>query len=236
MTPAALVLAGGASRRMGVDKAFMPFAGRPLIEHTIRCLRPQVSHLALNVAHEEEGSKAGRIFTAAFATPCLPDCLPGRQGPLVGILTGLYWAGEIGSEWLLCAPCDCPFLPTDLAVRLISTAIAEERPLVMAASNNRRHPTCSLLHVDLTADLQNYLNENENRKIENWTSRHQPAVVEWPVPGAVLAEGENSDLDPFVNLNTREEFLQAEARANHLLAPKNVKEKPRNVKESKTKK
>ena len=225
MTPAALVLAGGASRRMGVDKAFMPFAGRPLIEHTIRCLRPQVSHLALNIAHEEEGSKAGRIFTAAFATPCLPDCLPGRQGPLVGMLTGLYWAKEIGFDWLLCAPCDCPFLPTDLAVRLMSVAIAEARPLVMAASNNRRHPTCSLLHVDLTEDLQNYLNENENRKIENWTSRHQPAVVEWPVPGAVVAEGKKAGLDPFVNLNTREEFLQAESYVYSFQPPQKLKEK-----------
>jgi len=33
------VLAGGQSSRMGRDKALVPFAGRPLIEHALAALR-----------------------------------------------------------------------------------------------------------------------------------------------------------------------------------------------------
>ena len=40
-----IILAGGKSERMGTDKAYLPFKGKRLIEHSIDLLRPFVSEI-----------------------------------------------------------------------------------------------------------------------------------------------------------------------------------------------
>jgi molybdopterin-guanine dinucleotide biosynthesis protein A len=48
MRIAGLILAGGESRRMGTDKALVTLSGRPMIEHVIARLGPQVEALAIS--------------------------------------------------------------------------------------------------------------------------------------------------------------------------------------------
>lgn len=44
-----LLLAGGRALRMGgIDKGLIPFQGKPLIEHAINRLGPQVANLVIN--------------------------------------------------------------------------------------------------------------------------------------------------------------------------------------------
>ncbi len=44
-----LVLAGGLARRMGgIDKGLVDLGGKPMIEHVLAALRPQVGRLLIN--------------------------------------------------------------------------------------------------------------------------------------------------------------------------------------------
>ena len=80
-----IVLAGGRSSRMGKDKSLLLLAGRPLLDHVIEKLRPQLDEIVLNV----NGDPA-RV--ASFGLPIVQDRIDGHLGPLAGIHAGLAWA------------------------------------------------------------------------------------------------------------------------------------------------
>ncbi|MFZ4689683.1 MAG: molybdenum cofactor guanylyltransferase [Polymorphobacter sp.] len=99
------VLAGGASSRFGSDKALALFAGKPLIDHAIAALAPQVESLVI-VGRDWPGF--GRV-----------DDLPATGlGPLGGLCGALTHAAAHGFDAVLCVPCDTLGLPPDLAARL----------------------------------------------------------------------------------------------------------------------
>ena len=71
-----LVLAGGQGRRMGgVDKGLQLLQGRPLIQHVIDRLRPQVDSLLINANQNLERY-------AEFGCPVVSDRVGGFAGPL----------------------------------------------------------------------------------------------------------------------------------------------------------
>lgn len=104
---AGLVLAGGKSRRMGVDKCLLHLAGRPLIAHAAERLRPQVGQLALNA-----NGDPGRL--AEFGLPVIADLAYGAEGPLAGFLAGMQWARASArpAKWIATVATDTPFFPT----------------------------------------------------------------------------------------------------------------------------
>jgi molybdopterin-guanine dinucleotide biosynthesis protein A len=106
----ALVLAGGQSRRMGRDKAFLDFDGAPLIARVIARVR-QVCGEVIVVANGAEAY--GR-----FGVRVIGDAYPGK-GSLGGIFSGLQAAHE---EYALAVACDLPFLNAALLRYLISLA------------------------------------------------------------------------------------------------------------------
>jgi len=93
-----VILAGGASRRMGRNKALLELDGRPLIALVAERLRTVVDELII-VADETERY-------ARWADRCVPDVYRG-VGTLGGIHAGLETATH---ELTLIVGCDMPFL------------------------------------------------------------------------------------------------------------------------------
>jgi molybdopterin-guanine dinucleotide biosynthesis protein A len=194
--PLGLVLAGGLARRMGGgDKARIRIGGKTILERVLERLASQCSRLILNA----NGDPARFADTGLLV---VPDTVPDFAGPLAGILAGLDWAAEHAPETadVLSVPGDCPFLPRDLAPRLVAARQAERRPLACARSGEWRHPVVGLWPVALRSDLRKALVEEDLHKIEIWTARHGVAIADWP----------DRPVDPFFNVNTPEDAAQAE--------------------------
>src|SRR5215208_5667104 len=98
----------------GGDKSLRRLAGRPLLEHVIDRLRPQVDALVLNA----NGDPAR---FARFGLPVVPDTVPDFAGPLAGILAGLDWAADNRPDcaFVVSVATDAPFLPDELVSRLV---------------------------------------------------------------------------------------------------------------------
>lgn len=125
-----IVLAGGASRRMGVHKPLLPFAGGRLIDAVIASAARQVRRLAVNVPRA-----MARDYPYADVVPDLYDA---PLGPLCGVVTGLDW---LTGDWLATFPCDTPFLPRDLVAQLARAA--GDGPVV-AVQDGRVQAVCAL--------------------------------------------------------------------------------------------
>ncbi|MDH5632314.1 MAG: molybdenum cofactor guanylyltransferase [Gammaproteobacteria bacterium] len=162
MAASAVILAGGRGRRMGgQDKGTVIFRGKPLIEHVIERLQPQTDQIMISANRNVE-------FYRQYGYPVLVDNLGEYWGPLAGIATAMKFCN---SELLLTAPCDTPFLPTDLLTRL-SEALGETGDLAMAEDNLRIHPVIALLRCRLHDRLITDLGQGE-RKVMNWMQSQQ---------------------------------------------------------------
>jgi len=194
--PLGLILAGGLARRMGGgDKARIRIGGVTILGRVLACLQPQCDRIIINA----NGDPARFSDTGL---PVVPDSVPDFAGPLAGILAGLDWAAANAPNMVdvVSVPGDCPFLPVNLVERLEAARAAEKLPLACARSGDWRHPVVGLWPVALRDDLRRALVEEDLHKIEVWTARHGVAIANWPA----------KPVDPFFNVNTPEDVVQAE--------------------------
>jgi molybdopterin-guanine dinucleotide biosynthesis protein A len=192
----ALILAGGLGRRMGgLDKPAQELGGVRLIDRAIAAAQAQCEAVAINL-HDLAPETTAPF--AALGLPVLADALPGHAGPLAGVLAGLDHAAEAGFDSLLSFPCDCPFLPDDLAARLTDAARKSANGLARAASGGRVHHVVALWPAPLRFDLRRALTEGL-RKVGEFQHRYAPADVEWDF----------RERDPFFNVNTPDDLARA---------------------------
>jgi molybdenum cofactor guanylyltransferase len=97
-----IILAGGASRRMGTDKAFLEVNGRPLIEHILAVFSSLFARTIVVTNTPERYRGYGVEITS--------DALA-ISGPLTGIYSGLLRSSD---EYNFVAACDMPFLNAGL--------------------------------------------------------------------------------------------------------------------------
>jgi len=197
MATLGLILAGGRARRMGGgDKALLPLGGRPMLAHVIERLRPQCFALALSANGE-----AGRF--AAFALPVIADERPDFSGPLAGLLAGLDFSASHFPEEadVVTLPADTPFLPLDLVARLFEARREAGADIAMARSGGREHHLAALWPVSLAEALRQSLFDEDLRKVGAFAARFRLAHADWPA----------EPFDPFFNVNTPEDFSQAES-------------------------
>lgn len=185
-----LVLAGGLARRMGgIDKGLVVLAGKPMIEHVLAGLAPQVGRVLINANRNLEQY-------GGYGYEVVSDTLQGYLGPLAGTLSALE---VIDTEFLLTVPCDSPLVAPDLAGRMYAALRLGQADLAVAHDGRRQQPVFLLLKRGLAADLEAYLASGE-RKIDRWFARHR------------VAEADLSDRpDSFINVNEPEEKQRLEA-------------------------
>ncbi|WP_370539827.1 molybdenum cofactor guanylyltransferase MobA [Achromobacter sp. ACM02] len=193
---AGLILAGGQGARMnGQDKGLVMLRGEPMVAHVARRLAPQVSRLIISAnRHLDLYDRYGEVVRDGEAD------LGAWQGPLLGITAGLAAAQQ--EAWLVVAPCDTPFLPTNLAARLVRAAESANAPMAYAVADGQRHSACMALRTSLLPDLLAYLRAGD-RKVGLWQARM----------GAVEACFDDAP-DAFMNVNTPDELARAERYAS----------------------
>lgn len=96
-----VILVGGKSRRMGRDKALLPWEGRPLFERVLTLFRESFREVLL------VGDREDRF--AGYGVKQVPDIYPGSA--LGGLYTGLHHAT---TGYVFVAPCDMPYPSGDL--------------------------------------------------------------------------------------------------------------------------
>ncbi|MEO7716047.1 MAG: molybdenum cofactor guanylyltransferase [Capsulimonas sp.] len=124
------ILAGGRSRRMGRDKAALPWNGEPLLEHlAIAALSTRHLVRVIGRPQPEDWKVAGVDF--------LPDRYP-DVGPLGGVLTAL----EAGAGSILAVACDMPHLDGLALDWLLDTAnrLPPHSPGVAARNGDQIEP------------------------------------------------------------------------------------------------
>ena len=113
------VLAGGASTRMGTDKAFIEIEGEPMAARAAGALRAAGAAPVLVVGGDHSRfSDLGLVH--------VPDRHPG-QGPLGGVITALGALAQLGGsgpDAVVTLPCDVK-APDPTAVRLVIDRLAD---------------------------------------------------------------------------------------------------------------
>jgi molybdopterin-guanine dinucleotide biosynthesis protein A len=199
---AGVILAGGRSRRMGGGfKALAPLGGKPLIRHVIDRLLPQVRSLVLSVEKHVPDFEV-------FGLPQVEDPSPGSRGPLGGLLSALANM-EVGCDWMLLAPCDAPFLPLELAQRLLSCALGDDQAGCVVRYDSEIQPTFSLWHRRLLPRLEEAVLEEGMAGFKQFLRDTPVAILEW----------EPSDPSPFFNINDPDALLEAARLLDRVSAP-----------------
>ncbi len=189
----AVVLAGGASRRMGRDKRALPWdqdaAGqaRTLLQSIVSRVHAFSSDVIV-VANDELDATPARVVPDAF-----PD-----SGSLGGIYSGLAAAAQDAA--FVCAA-DMPFLNPELAVRLIDRLGGSDA--VVPVVDGRPEP----LHAVYRRTLLDPMRERIGTRQLKISPLFDAANVTW------IEEAELRTIDPelasFRNINTPAEYAAA---------------------------
>lgn len=154
----ALILAGGQAKRMhGSDKGLLLLHGKPLITWVLESIAAQADEIFISANRNIDTYQK-------FGYPVLQDTSPDFQGPLAGLLRGLEMAAH---PLVLCAPCDTPFLPTNLASRLYEALEEQQAQVAIASTHDHIHRTICLCRRDLAHNLTDFLARG-GRKVGAW--------------------------------------------------------------------
>lgn len=208
MRTAGVILAGGRSLRMGGnDKALVMLNGAPMLDHVLAAIGPHLRQILIN-------SNTGAEPFQHYGLPVLPDSVPGRLGPLAGLLTGMTWAAQQSATHVISVPCDTPLLPADLVPRLTAALAQSGAQIAIACDGERRHPTLGIWPVHLAGRLAQDLAAG-TRAMHAWLNQFLVADIHF---GA----------EPLCNLNTPGELAAADrkfaARKTFDVAPASAQE------------
>jgi molybdopterin-guanine dinucleotide biosynthesis protein A len=186
----AFVLAGGRSSRMGMDKAFVEFQGRMLLERAlavVTAITPNVYILGSRAKFDALGKVVEDVF---------PD-----HGPLGGIHAALRAST---SELNLMLAVDMPFVQQSFLNYLVSEAGKHGAMVTVPKAAGNWQPLCAVYRQEFGDLAESALRSGRN-KID-------PLFREVPV--RVIAEDELASggfsAEMFRNLNSPEELRAAE--------------------------
>ncbi len=181
-----VIQAGGKSSRMGEDKALKKFLGKPLIERVIERLNPIADELFITTNQPDNYSFLNKRL--------ISDLLSGR-GALGGLLTAISSASH---PFVGVVACDMPFASPKFFETATNLMVKEEADVIIAKDDEGYQPFHALYRKETCLPVIKSAIENNQWKVISW------------LPQVKIYEIKNFDELCFWNVNTPEEFEQAE--------------------------
>ena len=187
-----VVLAGGKSQRFGQDKSQVKLNNQLLIDYILMEIVDEFKEILI-IANEPIK------FMQSENISITKDFKYGL-GPLGGVLTAMKWVKENDKkyQWISTFPSDTPFF-TKKELKLFYKKIKiNESKLFFVKSQKTRHNIFGVWSVDLINRLESDLLRGE-RKVEVWANSI----------GVNTVDIEYKSIDPFFNINTKDDFDKA---------------------------
>ncbi len=186
-----IILAGGQSRRMGENKAFLKVGSETFIESLLK--KFEVYGERIIVANDP-------LLYQFTGVRTVKDIYP-DMGPVCGLYTGI---NESSHEKCVVLTVDTPFISVELMEHLSS--MGDEVDAVIPVINGRHHPLCAIYNKSAAKTLKNALEKDERkvRKVLEALTVKNVSEIELNQFGDVEKL--------FQNINTPEEYKEAMKR------------------------
>ena len=193
-----LILAGGPSRRMGQDKAWLDFGGVPLVEHIARRVLPLTDELIFSTNAADRFCPLQRRWPVP--TRLVADESLG-MGPLAGIASGLRIASY---DLVLVLAVDMPCVQVPLLFHMASLAADYQAVIPLVPNSRSTEPAPEPLHAlyrrSCLPAITKHLKAGHRRVIS-----FLPDVrTRWVLPKEITRF--DPDFTSFRNLNTPEDW------------------------------
>ncbi len=196
------VLAGGASSRMGRDKALLRMGGRSWVEHAAAALRQVCADVAVLSG---SASSPDRLQLLQRAGRIVPDAVA-AAGPAAGVAAAL---ADAHTPWVLLLAVDQPFLQVSLLCGWVETVVAGNAAASCMRLGRDMQPVPMLLRRDLSAAVASRVAQGE-RKLLSVVSSALTDLGSAPLLAFDVQESAHTEAW-FRNLNTPEDLHRARA-------------------------
>lgn len=186
-----VLLCGGASSRMGADKASLTLAGKPLWQHAAERLAPQLSQLIMSTSASQPS-----INFAPFA--CVVD-EQAATGPLGGIHSALASPLAKAFDWFIISSCDTPLQPLDW-VNHLSNASCGTPGIYYLRYQAQPHYLHALWHRSALGPLGDFVQQG-GRAVRGFYAQQNAQAIDYAAAAPL-------SLNPFSNLNTPEDLAR----------------------------
>ncbi|PFJ19478.1 molybdenum cofactor guanylyltransferase [Bacillus cereus] len=190
---AGIVLAGGMSSRFGEPKALASWRGNTFIEHIVKVMESALQEIVV-ISHSDIKEQVEQFVQV----PVIED-IPHYKGngPLAGIVSGMEY---IESDWYVIMPCDAPNVSKEWFTILLEQT-SDEYDAVVPIINGRKQPLLAAYHNCVKEKIYTLLQE-EKRSMGQLLSQCNVKYI--------AEEDIQANADWFINVNTKEEYVQVQ--------------------------
>ncbi|MBE7102592.1 molybdenum cofactor guanylyltransferase [Bacillus cereus] len=188
-----IVLAGGQSSRFGEPKALAIWKGTTFVEHIVKVMESILQDVVV-ISHTDIKERVEQLVQV----PVIED-IPHYKGngPLAGIVSGMEY---IEADWYVIMPCDAPNVSQEWFTILLKQT-SNEYDAVVPIINGRKQPLLAAYHNRVKEKIYTLLQE-EKRSMGQLLSQCNVKYV--------AGEDVQANSDWFMNVNTKEEYVQAQ--------------------------
>ena len=193
-----VVLAGGKSQRFGQDKSQVKLKDKILIDYILSEIIDEFNE-TLIVTNKTIN------FMESEKITIIKDFKEGL-GPLGGVLSAMKWIKKNNKKynWISTFPSDTPFFTKKELKNFYKSIQIEKNKLFFIKNNKTRHNIFGLWSLELMDQLESDLLKGE-RKVEFWANSI----------GVNTINIEHQNIDPFFNINTKEDLEKAKNILNN---------------------